>query len=218
VIKHIEDMKCPVLSLPERPPDYANYDFPTAGINLTMGAALPGPQPSQDADSSEDSDADGGVPLHPTFDNIKDKGLFREAEVKPFPLDEWPQLGAPGTPKREKSRSISTQSAGGLGLEGYRDTTVRHVSPFSLAHGLVGESCKGKHGSTPNVPWAGTGILSHGGPSHHLDTVHSNMHGTNPDQFWNPDKGRFCCDCGASFMYVTTFQYHLTMDDEKINE
>ncbi|KAJ5121543.1 uncharacterized protein N7515_009504 [Penicillium bovifimosum] len=75
VIQHIEDMKCPVVGTPKEPLKFGKIYRPEI-MCLRNGGALPEPQPLQDADSSDssqDNDADGGVPLHATSGNMEDK-------------------------------------------------------------------------------------------------------------------------------------------------
>lgn len=171
-----------------------------------MGRVSPGPQLAHSGDSSEDEDTDGGVSLNPSSADVKGKGPSREADMISLPCDDWPDLAAPATPWKKKSGSTSTDSPGGVLLDDLVESSMPIPSPFPL---------KSDENSS-NLPQAGSSTYT--GPSHQRTSIHRHIQGVDPEHFWNSEKGRYFCNCGASFLYVTTFKYHLTMEDETINE
>ncbi|CAG8254488.1 unnamed protein product [Penicillium nalgiovense] len=217
VIKHIEDKDCPVLTLPDKARDGANYDLHGAASVLTMGRDSPGPQSPPSDTSSEDPDTDGGVLLDLSTPRMEGKRPARDTNDATIPHDNWPELGAPMTPVKGKAGSSSTESPGGVLLDDIFGTSMRHNNPFSSPHGATEQSSEaGPSGSSLAVQEAG--------PSHHVAPVrcraaaHRKIQGVNPDSFWNHEKRRYYCNCGSSFLYITTFEYHLTMEDETIND
>ncbi|KAJ6184043.1 hypothetical protein N7519_005344 [Penicillium mononematosum] len=197
VIKHIEDKDCPVLTLPDKARDGANYDLHGAASVLTMGRDSPGPQSPPSDTSSEDPDTDGGVLLDLQTPRMEGKRPARDTNDATIPHDNWPELGTPMTPVKGKAGSSSTESPGGCPPRRY----FREAGPS-------GSSL----------------VVQEAGPSHHVSPVrcraaaHRKIQGVNPDSFWNHEKRRYYCNCGSSFLYITTFEYHLTMEDETIND
>ncbi|KAJ5558446.1 hypothetical protein N7535_008657 [Penicillium sp. DV-2018c] len=166
VIQHIEDMECPVVGMSEEPFDFDSIDHQSEHTN--EGGELPAPQPLENTDFSEDSDGEGGAPLHAPFENVEDEELSRETEGRPWSPDGWP-----------------------------------------------GES---EDASPPNDTWATLSIISYGILWDHREAIHSSIHDGNLERFRHPNSGRFGCHCGKSFMHVTSFQYHLMMENGKNNE
>lgn len=177
-----------------------------------MGRVSPG-LPSLHSDgSSEDEDTDGGVPLNPPSYDVKGKRPSRDVEDATIHHGNWPDLVPPATPLKGKSGSTSTESPGGAPLD------TDYTSYFLSSHGatqLLGEA---KLGSTSVGPHAGPSRYSDACASPQRATAHGKIQGIDPEGFWNAEKGRYYCNCGASFLYVGTFEYHLTMEDETINE
>ncbi|KAJ5782515.1 hypothetical protein N7457_004289, partial [Penicillium paradoxum] len=204
VVKHIEDKECPVLSLPDRIRDGVNFDI-RAGSLLAMGRVSPAPHVSRAEDSSEDEDTDGGVPLNLPCADVKGKRPSRGTDEDSLPCDEWPDLAAPSTPWKGKPESTSTDSPGGVLLDDLVDIPVSRSGPFPLPSA-----------SSPQGPQAGPS--NYASFSRQRNTIHGHVQGVNPEHFWNAEKGRYYCNCGASFLYVATFEYHLTMEDETIND
>ncbi|OQE15157.1 hypothetical protein PENFLA_c033G10666 [Penicillium flavigenum] len=217
VIKHIEDKDCPVLTLPDKARDGANYDLHGAASVLTMGKDSPGPQSPPSDTSSEDPDTDGGVLLDLSTPHMEGKRPARDTNGATIPHDTWPELGAPMTPVKGKAGSSSTESPGGVLLDDIFGPSMRHDNPFQSPHGAPEQSSEaGPSGSSL--------VVQEAGPSHYVAPVrcraaaHRKIQGVNPDSFWNHEKRRYYCNCGSSFLYITTFEYHLTMEDETIND
>ncbi|KAI2732026.1 hypothetical protein CBS147332_1165 [Penicillium roqueforti] len=210
VIKHIEDKGCPVLMLPEKTRDATSQDLPSAAAILSMGRHSPGPQYPPSEASSEDQDTDGGLPLDFSTPRMEGKRPVRDTNDAIFSLDDWPELGTPATPVKGKEGSSSTESSGGARLDDF----LSYDSPSPSPRGATNQSSEA--GFTLAVQEAG--------PSHHARstrcraTAHRKIQGVDPESFWNHEKSRYYCNCGASFLYLATFEYHLTMEDETISD
>ncbi|KGO72617.1 hypothetical protein PEX1_058390 [Penicillium expansum] len=216
VMKHIEDKECPVLALPEKAREGANYDLRGASSVLTMGRDSPGPQSPPSDSSSEDPDTDGGVLLDLSTPRMEGKRPTRGTEDATNPDDNWPELGAL-TPAKEKAASSSTESPGGVFLDDIFNTTMRLDNPLSSTHGATEDSSEAR-------PSGSALVIQGADPAHYVPltrcraTAHRQIQGVDPESFWNHEKSRYYCNCGSSFLYVTTFEYHLTMEDETIND
>ncbi|CAG8903569.1 unnamed protein product [Penicillium egyptiacum] len=217
VIKHIEDKECPVLTLPDKARDGVNYNLHGAASVLTMGRDSPGRQSPPSDTSSEDPDADGGVLLDLSTPRMEGKRPARDTNNATIPHDNWPELGAPMTPVKGKPGSSSTESPGGVLLDDIFGTSTRHHSPFLAPHGATELSIEaGSSGSSLVVQEAGPSRCVV--PTSCRATAHRTIQGVDPESFWNQEKRRYYCNCGSSFLYATTFEYHLTMEDETIND
>ncbi|KXG47890.1 Zinc finger, C2H2 [Penicillium griseofulvum] len=203
VIKHIEDKECPILSLPDKTRKGPNYDRGTASV-LSMGRDSPGP-PSDD--SSEDQDSDGGVLLDVSTPRMEGKRPVRDSNDATTSRDDWPELGVPMTSVQGQAESITTESTGGIVIDDVFSASMRHGATEQL--GQAGPS-----GSALTIRKAGAS--GYGRPCR--ASAHHKIQGMDPERFWNADKGRYYCNCGASFLFLATFKYHLTMKDDDINE
>ncbi|KAJ6128998.1 hypothetical protein N7471_010215 [Penicillium samsonianum] len=216
VMKHIEDKECPVLALPEKAQG-TNYDLHPAASVLTMGRDSPGPQSPPSDNSSEDTDTDGGVLLDLSTPRMEGKRPARDTDDAYNPHDNWPELGVLETPVKDKAGSTSTESPGGVLLNDIFGTSMRQDNPFPSAIGATEQSSEaGPSGSTLLVQ--GAGPSQYVAPTRCRATAHRKIQGVDPESFWNHEKSRYYCNCGSSFLYVTTFEYHLTMEDETIND
>ncbi|OQD62282.1 hypothetical protein PENPOL_c013G01694 [Penicillium polonicum] len=217
VIKHIEDKECPVLTLPEKSLEGTNYDLHGATSVLTMGRDSPGPQSPPSDSSSEDPDTDGGVLLDLSSPHMEGKRPARDTDDAIYPHDNWPDLGAPVTPGKGQGGSTSTESPGGVLLDDIVGTSMLQDNPFLSSHGATEQSSEaGSSGSTLAVQ--GAGPSNYVKPTRCRATAHRKIQGVDPESFWNHEKSRYYCNCGSSFLYLTTFEYHLTMEDETIND
>lgn len=217
VIKHIEDKECPVLSLPEKSLEGTNYDLHGATSVLTMGRHSPGPQSPPSDSSSEDPDTDGGVLLDISTPRMEEKRPARDTADAINPRDDWPDLGAPMTPGKGQGGSTSTESPGGVLLDDIVSTSMLQDNPFLSAQEATGQlSEAGPSAST--LAAQGSDPSNYVKPIRCRATAHRKIQGVDPESFWNHEKSRYYCNCGSSFLYVTTFEYHLTMEDETINE
>ncbi|KAJ5200558.1 Zinc finger C2H2 [Penicillium cf. griseofulvum] len=217
VIKHIEDKECPVLSLPDKTREGANCDLHGTASVLTMGRDSPGPQSPPSDSSSEDQDTDGGVLLDLSTPRMEGKRPVRGSSDATISRIDWPELGASMTSVQGKAESTITESTGGIPIDDVLSTSMRHDSPFLSSHEAaeqLGEA--GPSGSSLTVRKAG--LSSYGRPILCRATVHRKIQGVDPESFWNAEKGHYYCNCGSSFLFVTTFEYHLTMEDETIND
>ncbi|KAJ5405091.1 hypothetical protein N7465_006375 [Penicillium sp. CMV-2018d] len=217
VIKHIEDKECPVLTLPEKSLEGTNYDLHGATSVLTMGRDSPGPQSPPSDSSSEDPDTDGGVLLDLSSPHMEGKRPARDTDDAIYPHDNWPDLGAPVTPGKGQGGSTSTESPGGVLLDDIVGTSMLQDNPFLSSHGATEQSSEaGSSGSTLAIQ--GAGPSNYVKPTRCRATAHRKIQGVDPESFWNHEKSRYYCNCGSSFLYLTTFEYHLTMEDETIND
>ena len=217
VIKHIEDNGCAVLMLPEKTRDGPSRNLPGAAL-LTMGRDSPGPQYPPSEASSEDQDTDGGVPLDFSTPRMEGKLPARDIDDASFSRDDWPELDTPATPVKGKEGSHSPESAGGVYLDDdVFSTSMRYDSPSPSPRGATNQPSEaGPSGSTLAAQEAGPS--RHAASTRCRATAHLKIRGVNPEKFWNQEKSRYYCNCGASFLYVATFEYHLTMEDETISE
>ncbi|KAJ5952750.1 uncharacterized protein N7479_011163 [Penicillium vulpinum] len=218
VIKHIEDKECPVLSLPEKARKGTNCDLHGTASVLTIGRDSPGPQtPSDTSSSSEDQEVEGGVLLDLSTPRMEATRLSGDTNEATTPRNNWPGLGAPMTPLQRMAGSSSTESPGGIIFDDIFVTSVHQESPFLSPRGGIEQS--GEAGSSES-----TRIFQEAGPSGYARptrcraTAHRKIQGVDPESFWNAEKGRYYCNCGSSFLFIATFEYHLTMEDETIND
>ncbi|EKV16160.1 hypothetical protein PDIG_09690 [Penicillium digitatum PHI26] len=217
VMKHIEDKACPILALPEKAREGANYELHSTTSVLTMGKDSPGPQSPPSESSSEDLDTDGGVLLNLSIPRMEGKRPAHDTGVATHPHDKWLELGAPTTPAKGKAGSSSTESPGGVLLDDNFGPSIRYDDPFPSAHGAIKQS-SGAVPSGSNPVAQGEGPSRYVAPTRCRAMAHRKIQGVDPEKFWNPEKSRYYCNCGSSFLYATTFEYHLTMEDEAIND
>jgi hypothetical protein len=129
--------------------------------------------------------------------------------------NDWPELGAPMTSVQGQAESITTESTGGIVIDDGFSTSMRHDTPFQSSHEATEQLGQaGSSGSAPTIRKAGAS--GYGRPCR--ATAHRKIQGVDPESFWNAERGRYYCNCGASFLFLSTFEYHLTMEDETINE
>ncbi|KAJ5812936.1 hypothetical protein N7447_009959 [Penicillium robsamsonii] len=216
VIKHIEDKECPVLSLPYRACDGANCDFHGTTSVLTIGRDSPGPQYPPSETSSEDQDTDGGVLLDLSTPRMEGKRPVRDSSEAIISRNDWLELGAPMTLVKGKAAGSTTVSPGGIFIDDTHDVSMRHDSPFpsrGATHQLGEAGPSGSNLATQEAAPSG-----YARPIRCRATAHRKIQGVDPESFWSAEKGRYYCNCGSSFLFVTTFEYHLTMEDETIND
>ncbi|KAJ5178405.1 uncharacterized protein N7500_001104 [Penicillium coprophilum] len=217
VIKHIEDKECPVLSLPDKAREGGSCDLHGTASVLTIGRDSPGPQSSPSETSSDDHDTDGGVLLDISTPRMEGKRPVRDSSDATIPHNDWPELGASMTPVKEKAASTTTESPGGILIDDVFGTSMHHDSPFPSPRGAIEQS--GEAGPSRSNPASqAAGPSGYARPLRSRATAHRKIQGVDPESFWNAEKGRYYCNCGSSFLFVATFEYHLTMEDETIND
>ncbi|KAJ5497326.1 hypothetical protein N7463_009313 [Penicillium fimorum] len=217
VIKHIEDKECPVLSLPDRVREGAKCDLHGTASVLTIGRDSPGPQSPPSETSSEDHDADGGVLLDLSTPRMEGKRPGRDSSEPTISHNNWPELGAPMTPVKGKAASSTTDSPGGILIDDIFGASMRHDGPFPSPRGAT-EKLGEAGPSRSNLAAQAAGPSGYAHPIRCRATDHRKIQGVDPESFWNTEKGRYYCNCGSSFLFITTFEYHLTMEDETIND
>ncbi|OQE45111.1 hypothetical protein PENCOP_c002G08040 [Penicillium coprophilum] len=217
VIKHIEDKECPVLSLPDKARGGASCELHGTASVLTIGRDSPGPQSLPSESSSDDHDTDGGVLLDISTPRMEGKRPVRDSSDATIPRNDWPELGASMTPVKGQAASTTTESPGGIPIDDIFGTSMHHDSPFPSPRGAIKQS--GEAGPSRSNPASqAAGYSGYARPIRSRATAHRKIQGVDPESFWNAEKGRYYCNCGSSFLFVTTFEYHLTMEDETIND
>ncbi|CAG7930238.1 unnamed protein product [Penicillium olsonii] len=201
VMKHIEENKCPVLSLPDRITHDTTLEGAAGKVFLTLGL---GPSHTRRPGDISDDDSDGGVAV-----NSK-RRTSRPATAHQFnaDLEDWPKLGSVGA-SRAKPSSISTESTGGAPLGFTR----------SLLDDDIPMMCRIKSSSPPAEDEDPTAFDAEDEFSDEEDP-RPNAHATDtiisPTDFWDPVRERYVCNCKAVFANLSSFASHIAAEDDSI--
>jgi hypothetical protein len=175
---------------------------------MEMGRSSPGLSPTDVP--SDDDDPEGGVLLDITTEPcapVPSPGAALSSQ-------QWPNMRSMGS-TREKSDSTSTESTGGISLiptGSLLDQDIPISTPIISVAQDIEEDLRA-------ITSSGDQELSFlAGLGSPRPNAHGNRAVVNPEDFWNASRGRYICNCNASFLHVSTFIHHIAEEDDSILE
>ncbi|KAJ5990386.1 hypothetical protein N7522_010593 [Penicillium canescens] len=183
-----------------------SLDLEPGGVSLYQQIPVYAPDSSRDGlvRRPNPSEFSGALPLMEPFElvipsPITDGALPVYQPIPVYPPDSTRDGRFPHADPNEQSGPLPLiPSLGQPSFTVLHHDTVVRSNPFLST-------------STPNV----AGLSQHDMNIPRPSVVsHRKLLNVDPQEFWNPEKGRFFCNCGISFLTVREFHTHIIVDDD----